>query len=206
MRNKSLRKSTNTERKVVAESIALIDVPMVFPNERNLVEKKFVEEKLVEEKLAEKKVAFLVANGIEGAAMTTLKTMLEAAGAMVIYIAPVQEPIETTDGTVMQAWLTLENAANMLFDALVLPDGDRGVQLLASHKLTKNFICNQYRQGKIILAIGASQYLLASVGLLPQDFCNAESDGVLLTESKDIINAGNLFIEIMIGHEHLCNA
>lgn len=160
--------------------------PIVFPEESTITGQK---------------VAFLVAQGIDGAAMLELGNMLEDAGAMVIYIAPFQGSITTVDGAVLQAWLTLENASNMLFDALVLPDGGVGIKALSAHKLTRVFLANQYRNGKAILAIGASRHLLDSAALSPLYSCSNEPDAVLLTESKNIISSGILFIGIMARHQ-----
>jgi catalase len=55
---------------------------------------------------------------------------------------------------------TLENSPPVLLDALVLPDGQEAVQALAAVGRTNEFVVNQYRHCKTILAFGASLALL----------------------------------------------
>lgn len=52
----------------------------------------------------------------------------------------------------------------MLFDGLVLPDGVDGVTTLGGHVEVMDFISNQFRHGKTLLAIGAAKALLERAG------------------------------------------
>ena len=61
-------------------------------------------------------------------------------------------------GETIEADASLENSAPVLFDALVLPDGEAGVEALAKDGQTMEFVVNQYRHCKTILALGASQH------------------------------------------------
>lgn len=53
----------------------------------------------------------------------------------------------------------------MLFDGLVLPDGAAGVKQLAEWIEVMDFISNQHRHGKTILALGAAKALLDQAGV-----------------------------------------
>jgi len=88
----------------------------------------------------------------------------------------------------------------VLFDALVLPDGVDGVADLARYDPTMDFIRDQYRHGKTILALGASRVLLVSAGV-STSLPSGESDpGILLASaSKDVAAA---FVAAVGKHRH----
>ncbi len=110
-------------------------------------------------------VAIVVADGVQGQAVAAAQTALRAAGAQVHVIAPRLGPVATADKVALEATGTLENSPPVLFDGLLLPDGDAGVQSLGRHIEVLDFISNQYRHGKTILALGASRSLLERVGV-----------------------------------------
>ena len=79
-----------------------------------------------------------------------------------------------------EAARSLENSPPVLFDALVLPDGEAGVARLAEHGQALEFITNQYRHGKTMLALGASRTLLELAGI-PATLSSGKPDpGVLV--------------------------
>ena len=53
----------------------------------------------------------------------------------------------------------------MLYDALVLPDGAEAIDALRADGRTLEFIKDQYRHCKPILALGASDQLLTACGI-----------------------------------------
>ena len=91
----------------------------------------------------------------------------------------------------------MENSPSVLFDGLVLPDGDEAVTALSGDGHTAEFIVNQYRHCKTILALGASSSLLASSGIDPAD----GDAGVLLADSSDDAAAAR-FIDALSKHRH----
>ena len=111
-----------------------------------------------------RKVAILVADGVDGASVIAVQAALSAAGALACIIAPRLGPVQTADGESVEASGTLENSPSVLFDALVMHEGGSGVSLLAGCGQTLEFLNNQYRHGKTILALGASKALLDKAG------------------------------------------
>jgi catalase len=108
--------------------------------------------------------------------------------------------VKTADRKPLEAAGTLENSPAVLFDALVLPDGVDGVTDLARHDQTMDFIRDQYRHGKTILALGASKVLLGSAGVsttLP----SGESDPGILV-ARDAEDASAAFIAAVAKHRH----
>ncbi len=112
-----------------------------------------------------RKVAILVANGSVGTSAAAIHEALFAQGAAPRFVAPRIGAVRTADGVAIQADASLENEPGFLFDALVIADGEDGVAALARDGHTLEFIKDQYRHGKTILALGAAQALLNEAGV-----------------------------------------
>ena len=131
----------------------------------------------------------------------TVKALL-AAGAKVHLIAPRLGPVKPSSGESFEATGTLENSAPVLFDALVLPDGAVGVKLLGSLVEVMDFISNQYRHGKTILALGASKTLTERAGVATT-LANGDADpGILLGDPAHAGQATKGFITALGKHRH----
>jgi catalase len=149
-----------------------------------------------------RKIALLVADGVEGESLAALQGALLEAGAVPCVIAPRLGPVKLAGRGALEATGTLENSAPVLFDAVVLPDGAAGVELLGLHGQTLEFVTNQYRHGKTILALGVSKSLLGKAGI-PTTLPSGEPDpGVLLVPSSESDAAAAAFIEAVAQHRH----
>ena len=149
-----------------------------------------------------RKVAILVADGVEGASVVAVHEALTAAGAVACIIAPHLGPVKTADGESMEATGTLENSPPVLFDALVLPDGGDGVKLLSGYGQTLEFVTNQYRHGKTILALGASKALLDRAGIENTLASGSPDPGILLASADTLGDAAAAFIAAVGKHRH----
>jgi catalase len=135
-----------------------------------------------DESIAGRKVVILVADGVEGAGVSTVHETLFSLGAVPRFAAPRIGPVETVDGVPIEADVSLENEPGFLFDALVLPHGEAGVEALAADAHTFEFIRDQYRHCKTILALGASAALLDEAGV-PATLPSGEADpGLVRTD------------------------
>ncbi|HSG22293.1 MAG TPA: catalase, partial [Azonexus sp.] len=148
-----------------------------------------------------RKVAILVADGVHGASIVAIQAALVAAGAVACIIAPRLGPVKTADGSSVEATATLENSPPVVFDALVLPDGD-GVALLAKHGQTQEFLTNQYRHGKTIFALGASKVLLDQAGIVATLPSGKPDPGILLAGPDALGNSTAAFIAAVGKHRH----
>jgi len=86
-------------------------------------------------------------------------------GAVGRLVGPRIGTMATATGDMLEADASLENEPGFLFDGLVLPDGEEAVAALAQDGHTAEFIKDQFRHCKTILAIGASRKLLTQAGL-----------------------------------------
>ncbi len=144
-----------------------------------------------------RKVAMLIADGIEGAPVLALHKLLVDAGAVPSLIAPALGKIKTTDRASLEATATLENSPPVVFDALVLPGGDAGVEVLSALGQTNEFIVNHFRHGKAILAFKASVRLLASAGI------NIEpAAGIFAMPVRGDARVDKQFMQAIAAHRH----
>jgi catalase len=148
-----------------------------------------------------RKVALLVAPGIPGNAVAELQAALVAEGAVPRLVGPHIGVLTTAEGEEIDADASLENEPGFLFDALVLPDGEDAVAALEKIGHTMEFIVNQYRHGKTILALGASSRLLNSAGISSQLPDGKPDNGVIVSSAGDTA-AVKSFIKAMAMHRH----
>ena len=145
-----------------------------------------------------RKVAILVAPGLEGESVAALQSALAAQGAVGRLVGPRIGPLKTASGKVMDADCSMENEPGFLFDALALPDGKDAVAALARDAHTMDFIKDQFRHCKAILALGASRALLEKAGI-PLDGGVA---GLVVGAAGVAKPAIDAFIKAMAKHRH----
>jgi catalase len=104
----------------------------------------------------------------------------------------------------MDADASLENEPGFLFDAMVLPDGKEAVAALAQDGHTLEFIKDQFRHCKTILALGASQMLLVKAGLpVSMDKSMTQGGtGLIIAEAANLDSAIGMFIAAVAKHRH----
>ena len=79
--------------------------------------------------------------------------------------ARVSAPSRAVDKRTIDVEISIAAAPSVLFDAVVLPDGDAAARALAGNGLAREFVQDQFRHCKPILALGASQALLDAAGI-----------------------------------------
>jgi len=149
-----------------------------------------------------RKVAILVADGVAGEALSAIQSALLEAGAVGRLVGLRIGTFTAASGAQMQADASMENEPGFLFDALVLPDGPKGVEALAADGHTDEFIKDQFRHGKTILALGASRALL-DAAKIPAALPSGEPDpGILRRDGADLQATIGAFISALAKHRH----
>ena len=146
-----------------------------------------------------RKVALLVADGVEGDGIAAVQKALSGAGAVGRLVGPRIGAFHTAGGEQVQADASLENEPGFLFDGLVLPDGEGAVAALMADGHTMEFIKDQYRHGKTILALGASASLLTRAGIAQQLLTGEADPGLIVAGDA---GAAGAFIEALGKHRH----
>ena len=151
-----------------------------------------------------RKVAILVAPGVEGASITRVQRALVDRGAVARLVGTRIGPMPTADDVGLDADASLENEPGVLFDALVLPDGAQGVAALSQDGHAAEFVRDQFRHCKTILALGASRELMARAGLpMAMDRSVRQGGtGLVFAEAADVDAAVGDFVEAMARHRH----
>jgi catalase len=151
--------------------------------------------------VATRKIAVFVANGIEGESITAVMEALNEAGAVVRLLGGRLGTVTSEEGEAFEVDATLENSPSVLFDALVLPDGTEAVESLARDGHTLEFLKDQYRHCKTILALGASSALLDKAGIGRELPTGAEDPGLIVATSSEALDAKG-FIAAVAQHRH----
>lgn len=149
-----------------------------------------------------RKVAILVADGVHGASVSAVQAALLAQGAVGRLVGPRIGGFATSEGETIQADASLENEPGFLFDGLVLPDGEAAIETLAANGHTDEFIKDQYRHCKTLLAFGASQALLAEAKVEEMLPTGEPDPGILLADAADAEQAAQRFIQALALHRH----
>jgi len=138
--------------------------------------------------IATRKIAILIAEGIESATVTALLGALADAGAVPRLLGLRLGSVRGSDGERFEIDATLENSPSVLFDAMVLPAGEEALRALEAAGQTAEFIKDQYRHGKTILALGTSARLLAGLGIAT-NLPDGEPDPGLTSDARAFIAA-----------------
>ncbi len=149
-----------------------------------------------------RKVAILIADGVEGESIAALQAALLEAGAVPRLIGPTLGTYKSASGDTIEADASLENEPGFLFDALILPDGADAVATLLANGHTMEFVKDQYRHCKTMLAFGASSALLDKAGISPTLPSGEDDPGLFTAEASQADSMADEFIAAMSLHRH----
>ena len=144
-----------------------------------------------------RRVAILVADGCEGAPLVALANRLTAEGAVPRFVATTLGSVSPTSGDAIEVDVSLEAAPSVLYDAMVLPDGADAVRQLRADGRTLEFVKDQYRHCKPLLAWGDGAELLAACGIATD-----QADPGLIVAAADSTDAADQFVAAIAKHRH----
>ena len=132
-----------------------------------------------------RRIAILVAEGATGQPLADLAQRLAAQGAVPRFVASRLGRIATDGGEAIEVDATLENMPSALWDAMVLPDGAGAATALAADGRALEFLKDQFRHAKPILALGSASDILARAGV-PTTLPNGKPDpGVIVAPAGE---------------------
>jgi catalase len=145
-------------------------------------------------------IALFVAPGIDGAAVSALHKRLSDEGAVPRYIGPRLGSLETSGGEAIDVEVTFETAPSVVFDAAIIPGGADGVRKLTQSGQALEFVKDQYRHAKTLLALGEGAEVLRAAGI-PDKLPDGGADpGVL--QFTDATKGAQAFIDAVAKHRH----
>ena len=110
--------------------------------------------------------------------------------------------VATEAGGTLEAEVTLETMPSVLFDALIIPGGKAAVTLLGNVGQAAEFIKDQYRHCKPILALGAGADLVENAGV-PAKLPSGDDDpGMLIGRHASAAKALPDFVKALARHRH----
>jgi len=147
-----------------------------------------------------RRVAILVADGCDGPPLVALAKRLTGEGAVPRFVSTTLGSVKPATGASLEVDVSLEAAPAVLYDALVLPDGAEAIKALRADGRTLEFIKDQYRHCKPILALGAGAQLLKACGIDPALPNGKPDPGVLAVSNAR--TAGDDFMSAIAKHRH----
>jgi catalase len=111
-----------------------------------------------------RKIAILIASGVDEGSVTRTHTALKKAGAVVRLVAARLATVEAIDAN-LEPDSTFETMPSVLFDAVVVPDGEAAALALSSLGHALEFLKDQYRHCKAILILGAGKSVVDKAGV-----------------------------------------
>jgi catalase len=149
-----------------------------------------------------RRIAILVADGIDGATLSALHRALTDQGAAPRFVGIHLGQVESTSGAPIEVGATLETAPSVVWDACVLPDGEAAIGTLGANGQALEFVKDQYRHCKPILALGVGSSLLAKAAIPPALPSGKPDPGLLTFGETDTTAALAAFAEAIVRHRH----
>jgi catalase len=131
-----------------------------------------------------RRIAILVADGVDVASARQIHGELAAAGAVPRYVGVRLGQVQGAEGDgTLAIEVSLEAMPCVLFDALAIPDGWAAAETLGNVGQALDFVKDQYRHCKAILALGAGADLVENAGV-PSRLLNGEEDPGLIIDRE----------------------
>jgi catalase len=147
--------------------------------------------------VATRKVAILVAEGVDGKAVSAVADALIGAGVVVRLVGQRIGPLAAEGGAKLDADASLDNHPSVLFDGAVIPGGETAAERLRSDGRALEFLRDAFRHGKTLMGMDEGKQLFAAAGIEPD-----EADGGLLLVDGAPANSAPMFLEALGKHRH----
>jgi catalase len=149
-----------------------------------------------------RRIAIIVADGVDVKSLQLLHEGLAEKGAMPRYVGAKLGSVHSSSGGSVEVEVTLETAPSVLWDACILPDGKDAIETLSGNGQVLEFIKDQYRHCKPVLALGQGGGLLEKAAI-PATLVSGERDpGILLSPTVDVETALVSFSLALAQHRH----
>jgi catalase len=149
-------------------------------------------------RIAGRKVAILIAAGVDGESVGAIHAALAQKGAVPRLVAARLGPVDSSTGDALDPDATFETMPSVLFDAVVIPDGAPAAEALAALGHANEFVKDQYRHCKAILAIGAGRGLLEKAGIA----LDGEDAALIVAQSGQAAAALKPFLAAIAAHRN----
>ncbi|WP_426208610.1 catalase [Massilia sp. TWP1-3-3] len=147
-----------------------------------------------------RKVAILVGNGVDGVMVRKIYSSLLADGAVPRLVGSQLGKVQSSDASVLFVEITLEAGPSVLYDAVVVPDGEAAVKALSRDAHALDFMREQYRHCKPIMVVGTAAALLQQAGVPPALPDGSPDPALIGTDNDDLAAAVDAFKQALASH------
>ena len=147
-----------------------------------------------------RKVAILVANGVDGAMVRAIYTSLLNDGAVPRLVGSQLGKLASSDKSVLFVEISLEAGPSVLYDAVVVPDGEAAIKALSRDAHALDFVRDQYRHCKPIMVLGAGAALLTQASVPPTLPDGSRDPALVGAEGEDLPQALAAFKTALASH------
>jgi catalase len=152
--------------------------------------------------IATRRVAIFVADGVEGRSLRALQARLLGLGAVPRFVGSRLGEVDVAGGDPIEVDVTVEATPSVLYDAVVIPDGDDAIERLTIDGRILEFLKDQYRHCKPMLAIGAGENALKLAGI-PATLVSGKADpGLVFAEVASIDPGIDAFVAALAKPRH----
>lgn len=156
-----------------------------------------------------RRVALLVADGVDDSALQQTYATLLGAGAVPRVVGGRLGTVRGASGAAVHVEVTLETAPSVMWDGVVLPEGDDAIEQLAAMGHAIEFMRDQYRHCKPMLVSSSSDVLLEKAGISPTLPDGNPDPGIVQPTTAGAKGKGRTFdagaqafIEALAAHRH----
>ncbi len=147
-----------------------------------------------------RRVAVLIASGVDDKAVKKQYSSLLKDGAVPRMVGNMLGKVTARDGNPIDVEISVEAGPSVMYDAVIVPDGAQAVETLAKNAQVLEFLREQYRHGKPILAYGSGSDLLTKA-MIPQKLPDGSADpGLVLGDPANAGVALDAFKTALAGH------
>ena len=160
----------------------------------------------VKDTIASRKIAILAADGVDSSDIAAVGDALTGAGATCEVLAARDGTLQAANGSRIEVTRALPTVASVLYDAVVVPGGERAARTLSGDGGALHFIAEAFKHGKAVGAIGDGAALLPLAhvrGLQPNgDGVTADRGVVVAEASGDHAEFNHELVQAVARHRH----
>jgi catalase len=147
------------------------------------------------------RVAILVAAGVDGEEVRAMYASLLNDGAQPRLVGQHLGKVSTTDDCPLDVEVTLATTPSVMYDGVIVPAGQASALAFSRDGRAIEFVRDQYRHDKPMLALGNASVLLTAAGI-PSMLPNGEADpGVIVAPAAEFRAALAAFKDVLARHK-----
>ena len=147
-----------------------------------------------------RRVAILVGPGVNITSARFIYTALLNKGAVPRYVGSRLGAVHNEDGEAINVDISLEAGPSVLYDGVVIPDGEQAIVALLRDAHAMDFVRDQYRHCKPMLVLGEGINLLLNADI-PLTLPTGEPDGTLIqAEGGEVVDSMVRFEQALAMH------